>query len=45
MRCNIVSGREGIEIGKNVIIGAGSLVNKSIPKDSIAYGVPIVIKN
>jgi len=30
----------GIEIGDNVVIGAGSVVNKSIPSNSIAAGVP-----
>jgi len=36
----------GVEIGKNSIIGAGSLVNKSIPANSIAIGNPCkVIKN
>ena len=30
----------GVRIGKNVIIGAGSLVNKDIPEGSIAAGVP-----
>ena len=44
MRCNIVSGKKGITIGENVIIGAGSLVNKNIPADTIAYGVPAKIK-
>ena len=34
----------GIIIGSNVIIGAHSFVNKSIPDNCIAYGVPIVIK-
>jgi acetyltransferase-like isoleucine patch superfamily enzyme len=40
MRCNVVSGRDGIVIGKNVIVGAGSLVNKSIPENSSVAGVP-----
>jgi len=30
----------GVSIGKNSIIGAHSLVNKSIPDDSVAFGVP-----
>ena len=34
----------GINIGKNSIIGAGSLVTKSIPNGKIAYGNPAVIK-
>lgn len=40
MRCNILSGKEGIVIGKNSIIGAGSLVHKSIPSMSKVAGVP-----
>jgi len=40
MRANILSGKEGIEIGKNVIVGAGSLVNKSIPDNVTVAGVP-----
>jgi len=30
----------GIEIGENVLIGAGSVVTKSIPDNSLAYGNP-----
>ena len=30
----------GVTIGDNVIIGAGSVVNRDIPKDSVAAGVP-----
>ena len=30
----------GVEIGENSVIGAGSLVNKSIPANSIAVGSP-----
>ncbi len=44
MRCNILSGRKGITLGENSIIGAGSLVNKSVAKDAIAIGIPIKIK-
>ncbi|MFD0791988.1 serine acetyltransferase [Mucilaginibacter litoreus] len=32
-----------ITIGNNVIIGAGSVVTKSIPADSVAYGNPLKI--
>jgi len=32
-----------IIIGKNSIIGAHSFVNKSIPNDSIAFGIPVKI--
>ena len=30
----------GVTIGDNVTIGAGSLVNRDIPSDSVAVGVP-----
>ena len=30
----------GVSIGKNSIIGAHSLVNKDIPDNVVAYGVP-----
>ena len=36
----------GVNIGDNVIIGAGSIVTKDIPSDSVAAGVPAkVIKS
>jgi acetyltransferase-like isoleucine patch superfamily enzyme len=31
---------DGVEIGDHVVIGAGSVVTKSIPARSVAYGVP-----
>ncbi len=34
----------GVMIGENSIVGAHSFVNKDIPPDSIAYGVPAKIK-
>lgn len=40
MRCNIISGKNGIIIGEKAIIGAGSLVNKSINKNEIVVGIP-----
>ena len=40
MRVNVVSGKNGVEIGKNAIVGAGSLVNKSIPDNTTVVGVP-----
>lgn len=40
MRCNVISGRDGIVIGKNAIVGAGSLVNKSILENTSVAGVP-----
>jgi len=43
MRCNILSGKEGIIIGEQSIIGAGSLVNKNIPAGATAVGVPIKV--
>jgi acetyltransferase-like isoleucine patch superfamily enzyme len=33
----------GITIGENSLIGAGSVVTKDIPSNSIAYGVPAKI--
>jgi acetyltransferase-like isoleucine patch superfamily enzyme len=33
----------GITIGENSLIGAGSVITKNIPSNSIAYGVPAKI--
>ena len=33
----------GITVGENSIIGAFSFVNKNIPKNTLAYGIPIKI--
>jgi Serine acetyltransferase len=33
-----------IKIGNNVIIGAGSVVTKSIPDNRLAYGNPLIVK-
>jgi acetyltransferase-like isoleucine patch superfamily enzyme len=41
MRCNIIAGKHGVTIGENAVIGAGSLVNKSIPDNAVAVGSPI----
>ena len=30
----------GVVVGRNSVIGAGSLVNKDVPPDTLAYGVP-----
>lgn len=30
----------GVTVGRNVFIGAGALVNKDVPPDTLAYGVP-----
>jgi acetyltransferase-like isoleucine patch superfamily enzyme len=43
MRATIISGMEGICIGENSIIGAASLVNKSLPDNITAVGVPASI--
>jgi acetyltransferase-like isoleucine patch superfamily enzyme len=43
MRCNLISGTKGITVGENTIIGAGSLINKSIPDNAKAVGVPVRI--
>ncbi len=41
MRCSIIAQKEGgVVIGENACIGAGALVNKSIPANSVAVGVP-----
>lgn len=45
MRATVIAGEEGIEIGENSIIGATSLVNKSIPNNVTAAGVPAKILN
>jgi acetyltransferase-like isoleucine patch superfamily enzyme len=34
-----------VEIGDNVIIGAGSVVTKNIPSNSVVYGNPAKIKS
>ncbi|MGM0123961.1 galactoside O-acetyltransferase [Enterococcus sp. AZ194] len=34
----------GITIGKNSVIGAGSIVTKDIPENVLAYGTPCVVK-
>ncbi|MCG2828377.1 acyltransferase [Methanothermobacter sp. K4] len=33
----------GVEIGENSVIGAFSFVNRNIPADTLAYGVPVRI--
>jgi len=43
MRCTIVSGEEGITIGRHAVIGAASLVNVSVPDCATAAGCPIRI--
>lgn len=34
----------GVVIGQNALVGAGSIVTKDIPPDSVAYGVPAMVK-
>ncbi len=34
----------GVQIGNNVIIGAGAIVTHNIPDNSIAVGVPVIVK-
>jgi len=45
MRCTVLSGRSGIVIGRGALIGAASLVNRSIPEGATAYGVPAKIRH
>ncbi len=46
MRSTIIADEEGITIGQNSIVGAASLVNKSLPDNITAAGVPAkVIKS
>ncbi len=34
----------GVTLGRNVIVGAGSVVTKNVPDDSLVVGVPAVVK-
>jgi len=43
LRTTIISGKRGVTIGENAIIGAMALVNKDIPDNATAVGVPIKI--
>lgn len=40
MRVNVVSGKKGVTIGKNAIVGAGSLVVHDVPDNATVAGVP-----
>jgi acetyltransferase-like isoleucine patch superfamily enzyme len=40
MRATIIAGADGLIIGEDSIVGASSLVNKSIPDGKLAVGVP-----
>ena len=37
--------RENVCIGKNVVVGAGSVVLNNIPDNSLVFGNPSKIKN
>lgn len=41
MRCNIIASKQKLVIGKEAIVGAGSLVNKTVNAESKVVGVPI----
>ncbi len=43
MRANVVSGKNGVTIGENAVIGACSLILKDIPDGATAAGVPCKI--
>lgn len=43
MRSNIISGKNGVTIGENAVVGACTLVNKDIPDNATAVGVPCKI--
>ena len=45
MRTTIIAGKDGLCIGENTIVGAASLVNKSLPDNVKAAGVPAKILN
>lgn len=40
MRANVVSGKSGVTIGENAIVGACTLVNADIPNNATAVGIP-----
>lgn len=40
MRSNVVSGKNGVTIGKNVVVGACSLIIKDIEDNTIVAGIP-----
>ncbi|WP_130861675.1 LbetaH domain-containing protein [Bacilliculturomica massiliensis] len=47
MRCSVITSgdKNGVRIGYNSIIGASSLVLNSIPDDSVAVGIPALVRN
>ena len=44
MRACVISGKNGVTIGKNAIVGACALVNKDVPEGKTAVGVPCSFK-
>lgn len=40
MRASVISGKNGVTIGENAVVGACTLVNKDIPDNATAVGVP-----
>ena len=42
-RATVLSGKNGIKIGKNAVVGAMALVNKDIPDETTAVGIPVHI--
>ena len=46
MRANVISGKTGVTIGENAVVGACTLVNKDVPDGATAVGVPCkILKN
>lgn len=41
--CSHCTVMPGVTIGKNSVVGAHSFVNKDIPDNTIAYGIPVKI--
>jgi len=41
MRTDIISGKSGITVGENSVVGAGSLLNRDVDDGSTVAGVPI----
>lgn len=40
MRANVISGKTGVTIGENAVVGACALVNKDVPAGATVVGVP-----
>ena len=43
MQVNVIASMDDVVIGRKAIVGAGSLVNRSIPANHVAVGVPAKI--